>query len=104
IIIVGGRGRLTTHSEAIMGIFVTARKCPSTIEPARRKRTIAAVRRLSVIDVIKAFMLRSLLAKDKRRMANVPTLPASVGVKNPLKRPPITTTKMVRGQITPQSE
>src|SRR4030042_5565491 len=82
-----------------MGIFVTAKKWPRMVEPAMSIRTIQAVRRDSETDLINPLKLMSLLATDKRSTAKVPTLPASVGVKNPCMSPPITSRKMTTTQM-----
>jgi len=89
-----GRGRLTIQSAAIMGIFVTTMKWPRTVDPAIRKRTIHAVLTDSKADFQYPLKLRSRLAKTRIRTRNVPTLPASVGVKNPFNMPAITRTNM----------
>jgi hypothetical protein len=89
-------GSATTHSEAIMGIFVTARKWPSTVEPAMSIRTMQAVRRASDRDLMKPRRLRPRWATDRRITAKVPTLPASVGVKKPFMSPPTISTNTSR--------
>jgi hypothetical protein len=78
-----------------MGIFVTVRKCPKMAEHVTSIRTMQAVRRDSLSDLMYPFKSMSLLAIVNRSTAKVPTLPASVGVKNPFIRPPITTRKMI---------
>src|SRR5512135_1720156 len=83
------------QSAASMGIFVTARKCPRIVEPAISINTIQAVRRDSPTDFRNPFQLSSLLIRARRRTAKVPTLPASVGVKNPFMSPPMTRRKMI---------
>ena len=65
---------------------------------------MVAVSRLSATDFTKPFMFRSLLARESRSIANVPTLPASVGVKNPCSKPSMTSRKMTSGHITPERE
>src|SRR3990172_7533631 len=79
-----------------MGIFVTVRKWPRMFEHATSIRTIHAVRKDSLNDRINPFRSMSLLAMDSRSTAKVPTLPASVGVKNPFISPPTTTRKMIK--------
>src|SRR5512135_3754460 len=81
-------------SAATIGILLTARKWPNTVEPAMSTRTMQAVFRDSPIDLIKFGQLISLLARDKRRTARVPILPASVGVKKPHTRPKTTMIKI----------
>ncbi len=77
------------QSAASMGILVTARKWPRIVEPTMSMSTMQAVRRDSWMDLTNPFQVRSFLRTDKRRTANVPTLPASVGVKKPFISPPI---------------
>src|SRR4030042_1710507 len=88
------RGSAATQSEAIMGIFVTVRKCPRMVEPAMSMSTMQAVRKDSATDLKNPLSVRSFLRTDKRRTAKVPTLPASVGRKNPFMRPPTTKRKI----------
>jgi uncharacterized membrane protein (DUF106 family) len=45
------KGNVTTQSAVIMGIWVTARKCPRMTEPAMSINTMQAVRRDSATDV-----------------------------------------------------
>src|SRR5512136_3390772 len=88
------RGSPTTQSAAIMGSFVTARKWPSTVDPAISISTIQAVRKDSATDLRNPLKLMSLLIMDMRRTAAVPTLPASVGVNNPFISPHIISKKI----------
>ncbi len=64
------------------------------VEPAISIKTMQAVRSDSATDLTKPLKLMSLFITDKRSTAKVPTLPASVGVKNPSIRPPTTRTKI----------
>src|SRR3972149_1675176 len=89
-----GRGSCPTQYATKMGIFVTTRKWPKIVEPAISIKTMQAVRSDSATDLINPLKLRSLLTTDKRRTANVPALPASVGVKKPHDIPPVTTKKI----------
>ena len=56
------------------------------------------MRRASLIEAIAPEKPISLLATVKTRTAKAPTLPASVGVKNPLISPPMMTAKIATGQ------
>src|SRR4030043_673111 len=96
----GAKGSCPIQSAAYSGIFVTTRKWPRMVEPAMSIRVIQAVRRDSAIDLTNPPKLISLLARDNRRTAKVPALPASVGVNNPFDIPPVTIKKMIRTQIT----
>src|SRR4030042_773770 len=100
----GGKGSCPTQPAASIGIFVTTRKCPRMVEPAISIRTMQAVRSDSATDLINPSKLMSLLAMDKRRTANVPALPASVGVKKPHDIPPVTTKKIRMTHITSLSD
>src|SRR5512139_999347 len=64
------------------------------VEPAISIKTIQAVRSDSAMDLTNPLKLMSLLIMERRSTAKVPTLPASVGVKNPCIRPPTTRTKI----------
>ena len=98
-------GSATTHSEAIMGMRVTARKWPSTVEPAISISTMQAVRSDSVSDLTKPREVHPAL---RRRRAGsprrCPTLPASVGVKKPFISPPMITTNTSSTHTTSGSE
>ena len=63
--------------------------------PAMSMRTMPAVRRDSTRDKQNPFKPISLFKSDRIRTATVPTLPASVGVKNPSIKPPITRKKII---------
>jgi len=77
-----------------MGIFVTARKWPKRVDPAISIRTMQAVRKDSETDLMNPLKFMSFLKMDIRRTAPVPTLPASVGVKNPFINPHIINKKI----------
>src|SRR4030042_2616917 len=100
----GGKGSGSTQSAASIGVFVTTRKCPRMVEPAISIRTMQAVRSDSATDLINPSKLMSLLTTDKRRTANVPALPASVGVKKPHDIPPVTMMKIRITHITSLSD
>ena len=70
-----------------MGMRVTARKWPSTVEPAISIRTMQAVRSDSDRDLTNPRRPIPRCATASRITAKVPTLPASVGVKKPFIRP-----------------
>ena len=88
------RGNAATQSDAIMGIFVTVRKCPKMVEPAMSMSTMQAVRKDSATDLKNPLSVRSFFRTDRRRTAKVPMLPASVGVKKPFIKPPTTSRKI----------
>src|SRR5271157_3190400 len=87
-IMVGGNGRDTIQSAASIGILVTAIKWPSIVELMTSGRTMHAVLTDSMIDLTYPLRSRALFSKVRRRTRHVPTLPASVGVKNPVMMPP----------------
>jgi len=67
-------------------------------------RIIPAVRRASESDFIYPLKFKLRLATASRRTANVPTAPASVGVKKPYMIPPMTRRKTRMIQATSGSE
>jgi hypothetical protein len=87
-----------------MGIRVTARKWPSTVEPAISISTMDAVRSDSVRDFTNPPRPMPRCATASRITAKVPTLPASVGVKKPFISPPMITTNTSSTHTTSGSE
>ena len=89
-----GIGREPNQSAMMKGILVTAKKCPRMVAPARRISIMPAIASEFIIDSIRPFRLISFLRSTRMNTAKAPTLPASVGTKNPIIRPPTTRTKM----------
>jgi len=86
------------------GIRVTARKCPNTVAPATMTRIMQVTRVVSTRDWTKPFQDRCRPATAISRVPKAPTAAASVGVKTPLKSPPMTATKRMRVSTTPVRE
>ncbi|OPY00605.1 MAG: hypothetical protein A4E61_01958 [Syntrophorhabdus sp. PtaB.Bin184] len=63
-------------------------------------RIIADIRNDSLMERPNVLKSRSLLNMVRAIMAIAPMLPASVGVKKPARRPPMTTIKINSGQAT----
>src|SRR3989339_661948 len=87
--------RVTIQSAIFWGILVTAMKWPRTVEPAISMRIIPAVLRAPSFDAMYFLKVISRLTTARRRRANVPTLPASEGVKTPAMIPPTAIRKTV---------
>ena len=93
-------GRETIQSAESIGIFVTAIKWPRIVEPMTRRSTMHAVLTASMIDLTYALRSRSRFNNVKRSTKQVPTLPASVGVKKPSMMPPTISRKTTTTQPT----
>src|SRR5512137_2322830 len=96
----GATGRVTVHSATAAGIFAIVTKWPRTADPEMSMSIMADMRNDSWTDFANALRLRSFFNMVRAIIAMAPTLPASVGVKNPARRPPITTIKINSGQNT----
>jgi len=100
----GGICSPRTQAPTSKGIRVTARKWPKTVAPATMTRIMQVIRVVSTRAWEKPFQDRCLPATAIRRVPKAPMAAASVGVKTPMKRPPMTAAKSRSVSTTPASE
>ena len=86
------------------GRRVTARNRPKIMAPVTRKNTIAEIFSDSATELTNPFQVRRRLTRVTTRAKKTPTAPASVGVKRPVYRPPMTSTKIMTASMTPNRE
>ena len=96
IIAVFDRGSVDAHFAAIIGISVIARKWPKILDPAISIRTIIEVFNAPLKDFMIMVLLTSLRSKARRKIATVPIVPDSVGLKKPVIIPPMTILKITK--------